>query len=240
MAVTRQIVPKPPSEFSVGPGGLYTLGEQDGETVREIVWDLIVARVLTIGMNDANPNWPWLKVTAYGKEVINSETPVPHDPSGYLGRVREEIPKIDLVIFTYLEESIRTYSIGAYLSASVMLGCASEKALLLLIDSYINSIKDTRSQESFRSKVEGRMIKRQYDEFSKALSAQIGKLPNELSDNLQTILFGVFDMIRNNRNEAGHPSGKVVKKEQIFAYLQVFIEYCKRIYGLMNYYGQIS
>ena len=109
MAVSRQIVPKPPSEFSVGPGGLYSLGDQDGETEREIVWDLIVARVLTIGMNDAKPNWPWLKVTAYGKKVINSETPVPHDPSGYLGRVREDIPKIDLVIFTYLEESIRTY-----------------------------------------------------------------------------------------------------------------------------------
>jgi hypothetical protein len=237
IALSRKIVPPQPTEFGVTHPGGNSLGEQDSETVREIVWDLIVQRVLTIGMNNANPNWPWLKLTAYGKTVTNTNGPVPHDPSGYLFRVRQEVPNIDPVILTYLEESINTYSIGAYLSASVTLGCASEKALLLLIDSYINSIKDDKERESFRHKVQGRVIKRQYDEFSKALTGQLGKLPNDLSDNLNNILLGVFDMIRINRNEVGHPTGKTVEKEVIFAYLQVFIGYCKRIYGLISYYA---
>ncbi len=239
IAVDRKIVPHP-YPGTIVTGATYDLQDEDNELVREIIWDLIIERVLTIGFDRSNPNWPFLKLTAYGKSIVSSEKPIPHDPSGYLKRVKEEIPNIDTVIYKYLEEAINTYNIGAYLSASVTLGCASEKALLLLIDSYTNSLNDSKKQESFRNKIQGRMIKRQYEEFSKVVTAQIGTLPNELSDNLTTILLGVFEMIRNNRNDAGHPTGKVVKREQIFAYLQVFIEYCKRIYGLISYYNNLK
>ncbi len=239
IAVDRKIVHHP-HPGTVVYGATYSLQKDDEELVREIIWDLIIERVLTIGIDSASSNWPFLKLTAYGHSIVNSQKPIPHDPSGYLGRIKEEIPNIDEVIYKYLEESIHTYNIGAHLSASVTLGCASEKALLLLIESYTNSIKDSTKQESFRNKVQGRMIKRQYEEFSKAITAHLGSLPKELSDNITTILLGVFEMIRNNRNDAGHPTGKVIKKEQIFAYLQVFIEYCKRIYGLINYYENVE
>lgn len=235
IAVNRGIAPNPQPNTAI-QGATYSLDDHDSELVREIIWDLIIERILTIGVDSTNPNWPFLKLTSYGLEIIKSQKPIPHDPSGYLNRVKEEIPNIDEVIFKYLEESIHTYNIGAYLSASVTLGCASEKALLLLIESYINFIKDPTKQESFRKKVQGRMIKRQYEEFSKTITAQLSTLPKELSDNITTILLGVFEMIRNNRNDAGHPTGKVIGREQIFAYLQVFIEYCKRIYGLMDFF----
>lgn len=238
IAVDRKIVPHP-HLGTVVSGATYFLQEDDQETVREILWNLIIERILTIGINSSNPNWPFLKLTIYGRSVINSEKPIPHDPSGYLNRIKEEIPNIDEVIYRYLEESINTYNIGAYLAASITLGCASEKALLLLIESYTNSIRDSNKQKSFYNKIQGRMIKRQYEEFSKVITTQIGILPKELSDNLTTILLGVFDMIRSNRNDAGHPTGKIIKKDQIFAYLQVFIEYCKRIYGLIDYYENL-
>jgi len=239
IAVNRKIVPHP-NPGTVVYGATYSLQNHDNELVREIIWDLIIERILTIGIDSTNPNWPFLKLTSYGHSIVESQKPIPHDPSGYLSRVKEEIPNIDEVIYKYLEESIHTYNIGVYLSASVTLGCASEKALLLLIESYIKSIKDSTKQESFRSKVQGRMIKRQYEEFSKAITAHMDKLPKELSDNITTILLGVFEMIRNNRNDAGHPTGKVIKKEQIYAYLQVFIEYCKRIYGLIEYFNNVE
>ncbi len=42
-------------------------------------------------------------------------------------------------------------------------------------------------------------------------------------------------MVRYNRNAAGHPTGKQVDKDTLFANLQVFIPYCKYIYDLKDY-----
>lgn len=89
---------------------------------------------------------------------------------------------------TYLEESIKTYNINALLSSTITLGCASEKALLLLIESYKNAIQDDGKQKKFAQKTEGRMIKRQFDEFTKCLTTIIGNMPTNISDGLNNVL----------------------------------------------------
>ena len=163
--------------------------------------------------------------------------PIPHDPSEYIKRVIEEIPNINSIILLYLEESIRTYNIGALFASSVMLGCATEKAFLLLIESYSNSLAESKRTE-FINKTSGRPIKRQYDEFSKRLTTDLGTYPKEISENLITILLGIFEIIRSTRNDSGHPTGKKVDKSSLFALLQIFIEYCKKIYQMICYYEQ--
>lgn len=40
--------------------------------MREIIWDLIIQRILTIG-DYHNDNWPHLSVTEYGQKVLRSE-----------------------------------------------------------------------------------------------------------------------------------------------------------------------
>lgn len=44
-------------------------------------------------------------------------------------------------------------------------------------------------------------------------------------------------MIRNYRNDAGHPTGNQLSKEHAFANLQVFIPYCKKVYELIEYFN---
>lgn len=236
LAIQKGIVPNPNPNNSYMSSVDLHLQEQDKNKVREIIWDLIIERVLTIGMNANNANWPWLSLTEYGKRVVDSELPVPHDPNGYLERVRNEIPDIDPVIFTYLEESLRTYNINALLSSTVSLGCASERGLLLLIEAYAAAITDPGRKQKFEEKTTGRMIKRQFDEFRKAFSSVQGSMPANLLDGFDTTLLGVFEIIRNNRNDAGHPTGKTIPKEQAFANLQVFIPYCKKIYQLISFF----
>lgn len=38
------------------------LDSEDADIVREIFWDLVVEKILTIGFNASNPNFPWFKV----------------------------------------------------------------------------------------------------------------------------------------------------------------------------------
>ncbi len=236
IAVEKGFVPNPQGNAIVY-GGSFSLSGRDEDRVREIIWNLIVERVVTIGMNNSNPAWPWLSLTEYGLEVVNSTEPVPHDPTGYLKRIKDTIPNIDPIILVYLEESLYTYNINALLSSTIALGCASEKALLLLIDSYANAIQDAGRKTKFINDTKGRMIKRQFEEFSKCLTNLIGNMPSNISDGLNTVLLGVFEMIRNNRNDAGHPTGKSIPKEYVFANLQVFISYCQKIYQLIEYLG---
>lgn len=233
-AVKQGIVNNPhPTNYQ---GFDFSLQKKDENKIREIIWDLIIERVLTIG-DFHNDSWPHLSLTEYGEKMIESEEPIPNDPSGYLSRIKNEIPDLDIVIEIYLSESIKTYNINQLLSATITLGCASEKALLLLLESYAETFVDKAHQERFIKKTEGKFIKNQFEEFDKDFRSIMGQLPNELKENYTNTLTGIFEMIRRNRNLAGHPTGKQIDKDTLFANLQVFIPYCKYIYDLKKYFN---
>lgn len=235
LAVSKEIVQNP------NPQGFQTmyfpLQKEDENRVREIIWNLIIEQVLTIGGYNED-TWPHLSVTDYGKSVLSSQLPVPHDPDGYLSRIKREIPDLDSVIEVYLIEAIRTYNINQLLSSTITLGCASEKALLVLIETYVDTFNKEEASSAFAKKVRGRFIKIQFDEFNKTFSRHLGELPSDLRDRYTNTLLGVFEMIRQNRNSAGHPTGKSIDKETLFANLQVFIIYCKYIYELKAHLEQ--
>lgn len=153
IAIEQNIVQSPHS--GVVSGASYALRDPDKNRVIDIIWDLIIERVLNMGRSGVGGGWPHLSVSSYGREVLSSPSPTPHDPSGYIGRLSREVPGIDPIILVYIKESLRTYSIGAILSSTVTLGCASEKALLLLIEALKNAIADTSKKERFEKKSEG-------------------------------------------------------------------------------------
>jgi hypothetical protein len=62
---------------TIGPG-TYSLSDPqlslgDQTTLQEVVWDLIVERVVTPGADGYNPEWPWLRLTEGGKRIANEE-----------------------------------------------------------------------------------------------------------------------------------------------------------------------
>lgn len=213
----------------------FALQRRDENRVREIIWDLITERILTIG-DYHNDSWPWLSLSEYGKIAIASSNPIPNDPTGYLSRIKRDISNIDEIIETYLAESIRTYNINQLLSSTITLGCASERALILLIEVYENTFNDEIAKSNFSKKISGKFIKTQFDELNRSINSILHTLPYELKDNYTNTLTGVFQMIRYNRNDAGHPTGKSIDKEALFASLQVFIPYCKFIYNMIEYF----
>ena len=122
---------------------------EDREKVRQIIWDLILQGVLTPGVSEQSSGLPHIKVTDYGHECLKSLEILPHDPDGYLGYLYNEIPQVDDIIVKYITESLQTFLTGNLLASTVMIGGASEKAVLLLIEAYTNAISSSRKKERF-------------------------------------------------------------------------------------------
>jgi len=57
----------------------------------------------------------------------------------------------------------------------------------------------------------------------------------DIRDTMESNLKGIFQLIRMQRNDSGHPTGKTVSKEQMFVYLQMFPSYCETVYRILNY-----
>jgi hypothetical protein len=216
------------------------LDESEKWRVQELVWMLIIQGVLMPGAGDGQSGWPFLQVTEYGKKCLAADRLLPHDPDGFLDEFRNQVPDADPVITEYLTEALQCFLRGLNRAAAVMLGGASEKAVLLLVEAYGNAISDSGLQQTFQGKIaKATTLLRKYEEFEKRFGQSANALPSALRENVASLLHGVFDLIRNSRNEAGHPAtGVVVDRDVVYSHLRLFVPYAARIYALIRWFGQ--
>ena len=220
----------------------HALERIDCARVQNILWDLIIEGIIRPGLNDGtNNDLPFFHVTEKGDEVLRNGTATPYDPDEYMKRLCNSISNIDNVIITYLNECLSTFRIGSMLSSTITLGVASEKAFLLLIDACANAISDPNRKAKFIKDTQGKMIKRQHDEFMKIYQGRLrGLFPGDINDDFDTTVNGIFTMIRNYRNDAGHPTGRIVSREVVYANIQVFPTYLKKVYSAIEWLSNNS
>ena len=128
------------------------IADEDANLVNEIVWDLIIERVLAIGHNKTNPDWPFLRLTEYGKRLSQSgESVIIHDVDGMVGLLKESAPQCNSIIIAYYAECLGTYRINSLLASSVMLGCAAEKLMCELFDSYLFWLEKNKDSEVMKN-----------------------------------------------------------------------------------------
>src|SRR5713226_9248169 len=56
-------------------GSQQRLHPSDAELVRDVFWDLFRQGVITLGLNDANPMWPFFRLSHFGEQTLASGTP---------------------------------------------------------------------------------------------------------------------------------------------------------------------
>ena len=154
--------------------------------------------------------------------------------------LQERVPACDGVVLWFFQEALRCYKAGSPAGAACMLGAASEKAILILIEAYGSSIKDEKHRDAFFSRVNNRMVSTKYDEFKKSYKSAKTK-PKEmpLAQDLDQLLEGAFNFYRHTRNLVGHPQILPdLDKGIILANLGQFIVYVERIYALVDFYGK--
>jgi hypothetical protein len=211
------------------------LSANDAELAREVFWDLFRQGIITLGMNDANREFPWFKVSSFGKKVLEHQNPYFfHDLDSYTKLIQSNVPDINAVTLMYLQEAMQSFRSGCMLAATVMLGVASEHSFLLLVEAAEQSPK---YGSHFANIPKERTILQKFRKFRAALEKNVqADLPGEIKEDLDTQFNTILSVIRNFRNDAGHPSGKIIEREQTYVLLQLFVPYCKKLYQLMEFF----
>lgn len=154
--------------------------------------------------------------------------------------LQERVPNCDGVVLWFYQEALRCYKAGSPAAAAFMLGAASEKAILVLIDAYVSRIADAGNRDKLTSRLNSRMISVRYDEFKRSYKSGSPKpVDGIIAQDLEQLLDGAFNFYRHTRNQVGHP--QVVPdldKGVILANIGQFIVYMERIYALMDFFGK--
>jgi len=205
--------------------------------IREIISEWVSNGLLYPGTaGDPSSNLPWLTITEHGKQCIQEQNWLPYDPEGYLKELKKQIPLLDENTLTYVGESVMTYNRDLLLSSTVTLGVASENLILMLIESFIEAISDTSKKEQIEKKIQNKSLFKKYKIFLEEFKNYLDLLPKELSFDVEIYLEGIFNFIRLNRNQAGHPTGKLFSKKIVYCNLQIFSEYATRICALTEHF----
>lgn len=216
--------------------GSSDLSPYDKEIFLELFWDLFRQGIITLGCDNANRNFPFFRLTELGEKIIASQEPYFfHDVSSYANLIKEQIPEIKDTTLIYVKEAIQAFLSGCMLSSSVMIGVAIEDAFLSLLEETENNEK---WQDVYRNVFKQKTILQKFNKFKSILDQNIENLPSNTKEDLDTNLSSILSIIRNFRNESGHPTGKIISREQTYVLLHLFIPCCKKIYDLIKYFKE--
>jgi hypothetical protein len=210
------------------------LTRHDAEIFLEVFWALFREGVITLGLNDSNREFPFFRVTETGRAIaLGDHEYFFHDVSDYTEVLRDAVPDLHDVTLLYLQEAMQAFKAGCLLSATVMLGVAAEHTFLLTLDA-AESAEPWKTR--FQNVRQQRSILPQINKFKNVLDQHLSDVPAELKEDLDTHFAGILAVVRTSRNEAGHPTGKLVTREQTYVLLQLFVSYCKKMYDLRTFF----
>jgi len=214
------------------------LEKADEDAVRECIWGLIIQGIVVPGIsNDGSygANLPWLQVTEWGRACLQKGEYVPYDTGLYLSRIRVQVPDLDSVVVLYLQEALNSFRAGGFIAAAVMTGVASEQILILLRDAIHGAIPQDDRRKRLMDATENQVARRIYEEVIKRVDPIHDQLPQPLQQSIGTELEGIFQLVRRTRNDAGHPTGRAIDRNETYALLQLFPVYAKSAYALMDW-----
>jgi hypothetical protein len=200
-----------------------------------VIWELIMEGIYAPGHSAQQLALPFIRATGYGMKCFEAGYPTPHDPDGYLKRLAQTCPTIDDVTILYVEEALAAFRVGKLIASTVMIGVASENLLIRLADAVSSSLDTPQKQAKFRSSTASQKAKKIHDEVIARLRSPTTPLPPELNSVLTQHIDGIFDLIRRHRNDAGHPTGIRMQRDETLALMLLFPSYCKTVHGLIDW-----
>lgn len=162
---------------------------------------------------------------------------LPMDLKNIGASLRGRVPGIDETVLKLTEEAAVCLSAGSAVGCAFLMGAASERAVLTLIDTYADALPN-EARAPFRRRIEKSNIAYRFECFVSSMKTSRNRPAGfagylELERKLEV----VFHHIRMCRNEAGHPH--VIPDLGIDAQaatLKVFDTYLKDVYALIDYY----
>jgi hypothetical protein len=175
----------------------------------------------------------WL-ITERGQEWAKGGEPLPEDYNGYM---KQFSPTTDAVVRQYVSEALNTYIRGTYFASAVMIGAASEKAIYLLADSLVATLKDPAEQTALQKKIDARRLESLLKGIEEiVIDGHATKaIPFDVMGGTTRHLLSLFDHIRLQRNEAIHPMNFVVSGDSVRFALNAFPMAFQRVEALKEW-----
>jgi hypothetical protein len=229
------VIERPEDQGTFDRHHVPSLMGTDRQLFDEVFWDLFRQGIITPGWNESNRNLPFFRISHFGKRILENEnTYFFHDLTSYTTLIQSNVPNINDVTLLYLQEAMQSFRSGCMLAAAVMLGVASEHSFLLMLEA---AESNSAYGSYFTSAAKERTILQKFLKFKSALEKHVlPKLPAEIKEDLGIDFEGILSVIRNFRNDSGHPSGKILGREQTYVLLQMFVPYCKKVYQLIEFF----
>ena len=217
----------------LGPTDDLSPAEED--TLQAIVWALITQGVLVPGPSggSSGQGWPFFRVTPFGLEALKAPgAPPPHDPDGFLRRLKAEVPGVaaNADYDLYVGEALNCFVAGNHLATVLLVGVAAELAAVELADAMIHWIPAKEAEAI--AKLENWKVAERFEEMRKRLVVRRPKLPKSYAEDFDVQLLGIAAVLRRSRNEAGHPTGRAYSRAEAFNVLQMLPFYLKFLHGL--------
>jgi hypothetical protein len=223
------------SDEELGP-----FGTTESVQINRIFWDLSVERIISWGTaTDSVPQWPFFHVTPFGHKYLEQMASHFLDPDGYVRYLRALVPAVDATVLQYTQESARAFRAQLWFASAVMLGAASERTVLLLLE----AIRDTTPNHPEKAKLTKLLEQPRLGEIFKVIQARIAaeikasSLPYSVHQGCTEHLLSLSEMIRVHRNEAVHPAAAKVDRQKAFIALQTFPEALRVIEELRKWFA---
>ena len=117
-----------------------------------------------------------------------------------------------------------------------MLGVASEAAFLDMAYASVNWLQASGQRLKAVLDNPREPYVKKFEEFRKRIDPRKSELPPELADGMSLTFDSVLDLLRTSRNEAGHPTGKSILREDQYISLQMFGRYLQKLYALRTFF----
>jgi hypothetical protein len=194
---------------------------------QELFWQLVVEGILAPGMDSSNLKLPWFHITGHGREVLASSEPQPYDPAGYVARLRERVPHPDPTVIAYLAESLETFRKNNRVASTVMLGIAAERVFLILCDALAAALSNASERTAFTKLLDRFPMKPKLDWVQNKIQQVQKQAHAGFPENAVIMLVAIYDLMRCQRNELGHPreAPPNVQRQDAFVNLQIFPRY---------------
>lgn len=217
---------------------LKRLDPKDELMIDEILWDLIVERVLTIGKDASNEKYPWIRLTEFGETVIKDDQAAAYyDPDGFCRDLERDIPGLDPVIKQYAAEGLKCFRQRLFFAAAVMIGAAAESAILLLLENIAKVETDKKKKEDYYQLLGRPSLPQIFAAIQSFVEQGIKtkELPYEVHQGCTEHLLSLFETVRVQRNDAVHPAAGQVSKEKVFLSIQALPAALATVYRLSSW-----
>lgn len=175
--------------------------------IGEIFWDLIIERIITLGVDESNAEYPWYRVTEFGRDLLHDENIVLRDVDGYIGALKQLIPEVDSGLLQYMSEGFNCHRQGLYQASIVMMGAGAERLSLLVLESLHEAETDPGRKSKCKKLLDNGSFYKILEHFNYRVNEIINNeiLPFSVHEGFGVQGLALIDLIRQHRNDSVHP-----------------------------------